>query len=99
MKAAGRPKKQPISKLRSLGDRGFGLTDKQERFAVIYATHGVTATHPTASKAESHAQQSRVPVHVWAVVHGPRSADDSAHQPASQPLAGAVARGGRSAGL
>jgi len=44
MKAVGRPKKQPISQLRSLGERGFGLTDKQEKFAVIYATHGVTAT-------------------------------------------------------
>jgi hypothetical protein len=44
MRGAGRPKKQPISQLRSLGERGFGLTDKQERFAVIYATKGVTAT-------------------------------------------------------
>jgi len=44
MKAVGRPKKQPISQLRSLGEREFGLKDKQEKFAVIYATHGVTTT-------------------------------------------------------
>ena len=58
MKAAGRPKKQPISQLRSLGERGFGLTDKQEQFALIYATHGVTPTE--AAKMSGYGKQSCV---------------------------------------